>query len=335
MRFLLRWLFRLLALAGVLSAAGAWWVTRPLTPVRTPLEFSITAGSSARAISAEIASQGTGVDATSFYWLARLSGAGRGIKAGSYELAGGESLWDVLRKVTRGDQVTASLTVVEGWTLRQLRKAVAEQPDLKHDTLNLSDAALMAAVAPPPAGQAPPSPEGRFFPDTYVFAKGASDLEVYRRAWRAMNAQLAAAWAERDASLALKTPDEVLILASIIEKETGRPADRTLVSAVFNNRLKRGMLLQTDPTVIYGIGDGFSGNLRKRDLQTDTPYNTYTRAGLPPTPICLPGKASLLAAVHPAPSNALYFVARGDGSSEFSTTLDAHNRAVRKYQLGQ
>ena len=178
-------------------------------------------------------------------------------------------------------------------------------------------------------------PEGRFFPDTYTYAKGSSDVAVLKRALRAMDKRLAAAWALRAPQSVAKTPDEALILASIVEKETGKGADRPLISAVFNNRLRVGMPLQTDPTVIYGMGEAFKGNLRKVDLQTDTPWNTYTRPGLPPTPIAMPGKASLLAAVQPAPGKALYFVARGDGSSQFSETLDEHNRAVNKYQRGQ
>ena len=178
-------------------------------------------------------------------------------------------------------------------------------------------------------------PEGRFFPDTYTYAKGSSDLAVLRRALRAMDRQLDAAWRQRAPNLPLRTPDEALTLASIVEKETGRPSDRAMISSVFNNRLRIGMMLQTDPTVIYGLGTQFDGNLRRRDLQTDTPWNTYTRAGLPPTPIAMPGKASLLAAVQPSQSKALYFVARGDGTSHFSASLDEHNRAVNKYQRGQ
>ena len=178
-------------------------------------------------------------------------------------------------------------------------------------------------------------PEGRFFPDTYTYAKGTSDVAVLKRAMRAMDKRLAAAWAQRSPQAAVKTADEALILASIVEKETGKAAERPLVAAVFNNRLRAGMPLQTDPTVIYGLGPSFSGNLRKKDLQTDTPWNTYTRPGLPPTPIAMPGKASLLAAVQPAPTDAMYFVSRGDGSSHFSANLDEHNRAVNKYQRGQ
>ena len=179
------------------------------------------------------------------------------------------------------------------------------------------------------------APEGRFFPDTYTYGKGSSDLAVLRRALHAMDRHLEAAWAQRAPDLPLKSADEALVLASIVEKETGRPEDRALVAGVFANRLRVGMLLQTDPTVIYGMGEKFDGNLRRRDLVTDTPFNTYTRPGLPPTPIAMPGKASLLAAVQPADTRALYFVARGDGSSQFSETLPEHNRAVNRYQRGQ
>jgi UPF0755 protein len=201
---------------------------------------------------------------------------------------------------------------------------------LKPDTREMPDEAIMTLLGRPGV-----HPEGRFFPDTYTFSKGSSDVAVLRRAMRAMDKRLAQAWAQRSPEAAVKTPDEALILASIVEKETGKPVDRPLISAVFNNRLKAGMPLQTDPTVIYGMGLAFDGNLRKKDLQTDTPWNTYMRNGLPPTPIAMPGKQSLLAAVQPAPTKALYFVSRGDGTSEFSTSLDAHNRAVNKYQRGQ
>lgn len=194
----------------------------------------------------------------------------------------------------------------------------------------MDDATLMQAL-----GRAGVAPEGRFFPDTYTYAKGSSDLAVLRRALHAMDRRLADVWALRSADTPLKTPDEALILASIVEKETGRAADRAQIAGVFSNRLRIGMLLQTDPTVIYGLGEKFDGNLRRRDLQTDTPWNTYTRAGLPPTPIAMPGKAALMAAVQPGQTKALYFVARGDGTSHFSASLDEHNRAVNRYQRGQ
>jgi UPF0755 protein len=221
---------------------------------------------------------------------------------------------------------------VEGWTFLQVRAALQKAEQLAPDTLGLSPEIIMQKLEKPGV-----HPEGRFFPDTYTYAKGSSDLAVLKRAARAMDKRLDAAWALRSPDTPLRTPSEALILASIVEKETGKPADRPQIGGVFTNRLRIGMLLQTDPTVIYGMGPQFDGNLRKRDLLEDTPYNTYTRAGLPPTPIAMPGKAALLAAVQPAPTKALYFVARNDGSgsSQFSASLDEHNRAVNKYIRGQ
>jgi len=219
---------------------------------------------------------------------------------------------------------------VEGWTFKQVRLALSKAEHLAHDTQALEANLIMQKL-----GQPECQPEGRFYPDTYTYAKGSSELKVLQRAMRAMDQHLAAAWQLRAANTPLKTPDDLLTLASIVEKETGRASDRPMIASVFTNRLRIGMLLQTDPTVIYGMGDAFDGNLRRRDLLADTPWNTYTRAGLPPTPIAMPGKAALLAAAQPATSSALYFVARGDGSSQFSDSLDAHNRAVNKYQRGQ
>ena len=223
-----------------------------------------------------------------------------------------------------------ALTLVEGWNWRQVRQALAKEEQLKHDAAALTDEALMAQLGRPGV-----APEGRFFPDTYTYAKGSSDIALLRRAMHAMDRHLEAAWAQRAADTPLKSADEALILASIVEKETGKASDRGQIAGVFVNRLRVGMLLQTDPTVIYGLGEKFDGNLRKRDLQTDTPWNTYTRAGLPPTPIAMPGKASLLAAVQPQATRALYFVAKGDGTSHFSASLEEHNRAVNRYQRGQ
>ena len=230
-------------------------------------------------------------------------------------------------KLARGDQAQGAVSLIEGWTFRQLRAELAAAEGLKPTTRAMSDAELMAALGAPGV-----APEGRFFPDTYSFAPGTTDLAVLRQAYAAMQRQLDEAWDARDPQTPLKSASEALTLASIVEKETGLEADRALVAAVFVNRLRLGMALQTDPTVIYGLGERFDGNLRKRDLLADTPYNTYLRPGLPPTPIALPGRASLLAAVRPQASKALYFVARGDGSSEFSVTLADHNRAVNKYQ---
>jgi UPF0755 protein len=263
-----------------------------------------------------------------FAWF-RLSGQARDIKAGSYELERGITPRRLLDKLARGEETLRALTLVEGWTFRQFRTAL-HKAEVRPETKDLPDDAVMALLGRPGV-----HPEGRFFPDTYTYAKGSSDVAVLRRALRAMDRRLAQAWEQRSPQAAVKTPDEALVLASIIEKETGKPADRPLISAVFNNRLRTGMPLQTDPTVIYGMGAAFDGNLRKKDLQADSPWNTYTRAGLPPTPIAMPGKESLLAAVRPPPSKALYFVARGDGTSHFSSSLDEHNRAVNKYQRGQ
>jgi UPF0755 protein len=221
------------------------------------------------------------------------------------------------------------VTLVEGWSFRQVREALRKADQLKPLTQDLTAQDIMQQLGRQTAA------EGRFFPDTYTYSKGSTDLHVLQRAARAMDKKLATAWAQLPAQSPLQTPEQALILASIIEKETGRGSDRPLISAVFSNRLRIGMRLQTDPSVIYGLGDKFNGNLRKVDLQTDTPWNTYTRAGLPPTPIAMPGKAALLAAVQPATSKALYFVAKGDGTSVFSSTLDDHNRAVNKYQRGQ
>jgi UPF0755 protein len=249
------------------------------------------------------------------------------IKAGSYEIEEGITALALLDKLTRGDVTMSEIVLVEGKTFRQLRTAINEHPDLAHDSAKMTDMQIQTRL-----GAKEPHPEGLFFPDTYLFSKGSSDFDVLRRAYRAMQPKLATVWERRESTLPLNTPYELLILASIVEKETGVPADRPQIAAVFANRLRRGMLLQTDPTVIYGLGEKFDGNLRKIDLLTDTPWNTYTRPGLPPTPIAIPGLASLQAAAKPPPSDMLYFVARGDGSSEFSATLDEHNTAVAKYQ---
>jgi UPF0755 protein len=222
------------------------------------------------------------------------------------------------------------LTLVEGWNFTQVRAALLKAELLKPDTRGLAPELIMDMLGKPGV-----APEGRFFPDTYMYAKGSSDLALLKRALHAMDKHLDAAWAQRQPGTVLQTPEQALILASIIEKETGRASDRPMISGVFNNRLRMGMLLQTDPTVIYGLGATFDGNLRRSHLKADTPWNTYTRGGLPPTPIAMPGRAALQAAVQPAPTQALYFVARGDGSSQFSDNLDAHNRAVNKYQRGQ
>nr|WP_318532662.1 endolytic transglycosylase MltG [Ramlibacter tataouinensis] len=322
----------MLAVLLALGAAGAafWWVQKPM-PMAAPLvELSIQPGTLPRGVAQAVADAGVQVHPDLLYAWFRLSGQARQIKAGNYELPAGLTPRQLLSKLARGEEAQRVVTLVEGWTFRQFRAALAKAEELKPDTQGLSDEEVMKLIGLPGV-----HPEGQFFPDTYAYSKGSSDLGVLRRALRAMERQLTGAWKQRAPQSAAKTPYEALILASIVEKETGRGADRPLVSAVFNNRLRIGMPLQTDPTVIYGLGESFNGNLRKADLQADTPWNTYTRNGLPPTPIAMPGGASLLAALRPADSKALYFVARGDGSSQFSETLDQHNRAVNKYQRGQ
>ncbi len=318
-----------LATLGFLGA-GYLWVQSPLLMNAPVVDVTIAQGSSARQVANTLQQAGVNTPPSLLYWWFRLSGQSRAIKAGSYEVEAGTSPQSLLRKLVSGDQALRSVTLVEGWNFRQMREALSKAQNLKPDSAAWTSEALMAQLGRPGI-----HPEGRFFPDTYSYPKGSSDTAVLQQAMRAMDQHLNAAWSVRNPQLVLKSPEEALVLASIIEKETGKPSDQGQISAVFHNRLLIGMRLQTDPTVIYGMGDAFDGNLRRADLLADTPYNTYTRAGFPPSPISMPGKAALLAAVQPASSKALYFVARGDGSSEFSESLDAHNRAVNKYQRGQ
>jgi UPF0755 protein len=312
------------------AATSFVWLNHRFALVTPTVDLSIEPGQSAREVATAVVQAGVPINAGLLYAWFRLSGHARQIKAGSYELNRETTPRTLLRKLVQGEESLRTVTLVDGWTFRQVRSALKKADQLKPDTRDLSAADLMAKLGRPGV-----APEGRFYPDTYAYSKGASDLAVLQRAMRAMDTQLAHAWAQRDPRSPLANPEQALILASIIEKETGTATDRPLISAVFNNRLRIGMRLQTDPSVIFGLGDSFDGNLRKADLLTDTPWNTYTRVGLPPTPIAIPGKEALLAAVQPGPSKALYFVARGDGSSAFSESLDAHNRAVNKYQRGQ
>jgi UPF0755 protein len=331
MRRFLGTVFLLAALLALgIGGWGLWWVYQPMRLPAAAVDLSIEPGTLPRGVAQAVAKAGVDVEPELLYAWFRLSGQGRLIKAGSYELEPGLTPHRLLAKLTRGEEALRAVTLVEGLTFRQFRAVLAKEDQMKPETKDLSDDAIMAQVGKPGV-----HPEGRFYPDTYTYSKGTSDVAVLKRAARAMDKHLAAAWEQRSPAAAAKSPEQALILASIVEKETGKASDRANVAAVFNNRLRAGMPLQTDPTVIYGMGAAFDGNLRKKDLQADTPWNTYTRAGLPPTPISMPGKASLLAAVRPADSKALYFVARGDGSSQFSQTLDEHNRAVNKYQRGQ
>jgi len=320
-------------LAGVilvlaaLAGGAAWWLEHPLPLVGPSVDLAIEPGTSARGVAQAVAQSGVDVVPELLYLWFRLSGQDRQIKAGSYEVEAGTTPRSLLRKLVRGEESLRSVTLVEGWNFRQVREALGAAPQLAADSADLPDAAIMVKL-----GRSGQAAEGRFFPDTYSYAKGSSDLMVLARAMRAMDRQLLVAWESRAPDTPLKNPEQALILGSIVEKETGRPTDRVMIAGVFANRLRLGMMLQTDPTVIYGMGERFDGNLRKKDLQTDTPWNTYTRAGLPPTPIAMPGKQALLAAVAPARTEALYFVARGDGTSQFSSSLDEHNRAVDKFQ---
>lgn len=323
--------FLLLAAVAVLVAAGAyawWYMTTPVAMARLPIEFDVAQGASFRTAAQKIEEQGILVGRYQFELLARILQRDADIKAGSYELTASVTPMQLLDKLTRGDVTQADVKVIEGWTFRQMRAALDASPFLRHDTLGVADAEILKRL-----GAAESHPEGLFFPDTYLFSKGTSDLRVLQRAYAALSRRLAQEWAARDPSVPYKSPYEALIMASVIEKETGRAAERDRIAGVLINRLRIGMLLQVDPTVIYGLGERFDGNLKKVHLLTDGPYNTYTRAGLPPTPIALTGHASLRAALRPAKTDSLYYVARGDGTSEFSRTLEEHNRAVRKYQL--
>lgn len=324
--FLKLLLLVVLALA-IVTGGLVWWINAPIPLKSSPLDVQIREGSGLRSALKQIDEAGAPVWPLPFIVLARVMGSERGIKAGSYELTAPLTPLDLLGKLVRGEVSQADIVIPEGWTFRQIRARIDAHPLVRHDTRGLSDAEIVSRL-----GISAANAEGWFFPDTYLFDKHSSDLAIYSRAHRGMARRLEQAWAGRNPTLPLKSSYEALILASIVEKETGRDADRPLVAAVFLNRMRRGMPLQTDPTVIYGLGERFDGNLRKRDLLADTPYNTYTRPGLPPTPIAVPGEASLRAVLHPQVSDALYFVARGDGSSQFSNNLDEHNRAVNRYQ---
>jgi UPF0755 protein len=326
--------FAILVLAALVLAIGsAWglrgWAAHPLVDDRAlrAVEVTIAPGTTVRGIGNQMAASGLPINPWLFAALARVERRASRLKAGTYAIAPAISPNGILDKLEAGDVVKISLVIPEGWTFAQMRDAIAGRTDIRQTAAAMSDAQLMAVI-----GADGDKPEGLFFPDTYVFTRGTTDIDIFRRANRALKKHLDDAWASRAPDLPLTTPYEALTLASVVEKETGRPEDRPQIASVFINRLRKGMLLQTDPTVIYGLGDRFDGDLKKSDLTTDTPYNTYTRPGLPPTPIALVGAASLAAVVNPPHSDALYFVSRGDGTSAFSTKLTDHNRAVDRYQ---
>ena len=332
-------LLTLIALIGMFAAAGAgalaWWVHQPLSLAFTTVEFTLDKSNTGKTVAQQVVEAGVQTQPNLLQLWFRISGDARKIKAGSYELEAGVTPRSLLKKLVNGDQAFKTVTLVEGWTFAQLREALSKAEHLKQETRGLSAGLIMEKLGKPGL-----KPEGRFFPDTYTYTKGNSDWVVLKSALQAMNKNLAAAWEQRANDSPLKSMDDALTLASIVEKETGSKEDRDMVGSVFNNRLRIGMPLQTDPTVTYGAGPAkgkeYDGNwlLAKAD---DNPWNTYLRAGLPPTPIAMPGKAALLAAVQPKPSSALYFVAKGDGTgdSQFSDTLEEHNRAVNKYIRGK
>lgn len=306
---------------------AAWYATTPLEVAALPAEVEIPAGAGFRTAMRQLERAGVQVHRREFEVLARAHGRERDIKAGNYFFAEAPTPLQLLDKLTRGDVLQAEVRLIEGWTFAQFRAELDASPELRHDSKGLEDAALLARLQISEG-----HPEGLFFPDTYLFAKGSSDLNVLRRAYRAQQRHLKSEWEARPPNVPYGTPYEALIMASIIEKETGRPEERDMVAGVLVNRLRIGMRLQVDPTVIYGLGAAFDGNLKKAHLLEDGPYNTYTRAGLPPTPIAMPGLASIHAALQPAKTDALYYVSRGDGSSHFSRNITEHNRAVSKYQ---
>jgi UPF0755 protein len=318
-------------LIALVAAAGyaVWYVGSPVRIGQYPVEVEIPRGAGFRAALEQLEKAGVRIRRYEFELLARSLGKVRQIKAGSYEIATPVTPVQLLDKLTRGDVTQADVRLIEGWTFAQFRAALDASPYLRHDTRGLSDAQILERLRAPQT-----HPEGLFFPDTYLFGKGSSDLAVLRRSYRAMARHLKEEWEARDATaVPYRTPYEALIMASIIEKETGQAGERDLIGGVLVNRLRIGMRLQVDPTIIYGLGASFDGNLRRGHLAEDGPYNTYTRAGLPPTPIAMPGLASLRSAMRPGKTDAMYYVSRNDGSSHFSRTLEEHNRAVAKYQL--
>jgi UPF0755 protein len=321
--------------AGALVAGMFKWANSPVDLASPELDITIKSHSTLRSVALQLDRGGAHVQQQLFVLMTRALGLSAQLKSGNYAFKTGITPYEMLQKIARGDVNEYVATVIEGWTFQKMRNELDGNPALQHDTAGMTDADLLKAIGTPEDVIARASAEGLFFPDTYLFDKGTSDIAVYKRAYKLMQQRLSEAWNTRAQNLPYKTPYDALIMASIVEKETGRAADRPLVAAVFANRLRIGMPLQTDPSVIYGLGSAYGGRLRKKDLQTDTPYNTYTRMGLPPGPIALPGVAALAATVNPASSAALYFVSRGDGSSFFSDTLGDHNRAVDKYIRGQ
>jgi UPF0755 protein len=325
------WRRKLVISVGALLLAFAvyelWYWTHGLTPGTETYYFK--PGTTLRGVAEELERRGVLAETRSFVWGATLGGQGRKLKAGEYRFADGISPRALLAQMLAGKVVEYPLRFVEGWTFARMRQAMQEAPKLAQTLAGLPDREVMMRLGHPNL-----HPEGRFYPDTYNYTADQPDHTILAKAFEKMRERLTREWEGREEGLPFKSLDEALILASIVEKETGKPEERPLIAGVFVNRLRKGMKLQTDPTVIYGMGKGFDGNLRLRDLKKDTPYNTYTRTGLPPTPIAMPSGEALRAVLHPAKTRTLYFVSRGDGSHQFSETLEEHNKAVVQYQLG-
>lgn len=328
---------RILVLLVVMVLGLAGWMTyfsgTPLQLKAEVQEIDIKAGSSLRSVSQQLVKQGVLLEPYSFTLLVRVFGKGNAVKAGNYLVRTGTTPYELFQMLTSGGGTQQfGITFIEGWTFSQMRAELNKHEAVKHVTMAYTDRQIMENIGAVVDGYV--LPEGLFFPDTYYFDQGMSDEDILKRAYVAMREKLSSAWENRAGGLPYETPYDALIMASIVEKETGKASERAMIAGVFINRLRMGMRLQTDPTVIYGMGESFDGNLRKQDLLRDTPYNTYTRSGLPPTPIAMPGLAAIEAALKPDQTKAIYFVGKGDGSHAFSSSLAEHNRAVARYQLG-
>lgn len=328
------WLIKKVIALGFLASLllVAWMVYFAMMPLNLNTEareLTVKPGSM-RNVSQQLVKQGVMNSAWSFELMVRALGRAGEVKAGIYLVKNRITPYGLMDMLTNGDTTQASITFIEGWTFAQMRAALNASDAVRHMTMAYTDRQILDEI-----GVNAMNAEGQFFPDTYFFSRNSSDKEILKRAYQTMQTKLDTAWVNRAAGLPYDSPYKALIMASIVEKETGKSSERPLIAGVFINRLRLGMRLQTDPTVIYGLGESFDGNLRRKDLLTDSPYNTYTRAGLPPTPIAMPGMASIEAALNPAKTKAIYFVGKGDGSHAFSATLLEHNRAVNKYQLGK
>ncbi len=311
----------------LLAIVALYYGFSPVTLPKQPFDFTLNKGHSLNAISRQFEREGLLDNGRLFSLFARILGRSNKIQAGVYRLDHAVSKMELLQLITQGNAGKSQVKIIEGWNFKQLRAELDASQNIKHDTLNMTDSEIAQQIGAPEE-----NPEGMFAPDTYFVAAGSSDIEFLKLAYQTMQRRLQQAWLERDQGVPLTSPYQALILASIVEKETGTAADRGMIAGVFANRLRKHMLLQTDPSVIYGMGEKYTGILHHEDMTRDTPYNTYTRPGLPPTPIAMPGRDAVYAALHPASTDALYFVAKGDGSSQFSKNLADHNRAVDKYQ---